>query len=445
MVPAAVGSGPQAIPEAAISHADLQIALPNSFVTRSFSLRPLHPAPSNIVSEPAGAVALETAEGFVTTAKQAQSVSSLIASSGSTLSEAEASAADKGAPPPVVMRAEGGIQLETPAPNPAPTQTLAGNQNPALTAAPSQVPSQTLANGQSEIPMQPQPVNRGVDVLPASMGSDGLNPLPVAASAAVSLSGQHSDAPLIAGNPDSASGGKNSAAVTLRSAREANNIDSVQPVHHLVEVQPSGAALDASAIAREPDGARGAVSRAGELAAGSAAATTGADSRETFAALDAEGATGKPAWIHAGAQRAEAGFQDPALGWVSVRADSSGGGVHAELVAGSSDAAQALGSHMAGLNAYLAEHHTPVETLTLTSPEGGWSGLGSDKGAGQQMQQGTGQETAQGVDASSPSGPYPDSSIQSPAASSELPAFFGGLGGSAQAASSGGIHISVMA
>ncbi|MGB9407413.1 MAG: hypothetical protein WCA89_07745 [Terracidiphilus sp.] len=476
LAPAAVGSVPQAMPvaasassaarsmdavapqsvPAALSQVDLQIASPNSFVSPSFSLRPQYPAPENKVSEPAGAIALETAEGFETSAKQgqAQSVASLSAPSGPTLSEAGASAAGEGAPQPVAMRAEGGNPLETPAPNPALTQTLAGYQNPALATAPSQVPalqpatsqapSQTLAHGQSEIPMQPG--NRGVDVLPASMGNDGLNPLPAAASAAVSQSGLHSEVPLIAGNPGSASGGKN---VTLRSAHEAGSIDFIQPVRHLVEGQPSGAVVDASAMAHEPAGARGAVSIAGELAAGSAAATTGPDSRETFAALDAEGATGKPAWIHAGAQRAEAGFQDPALGWVSVRADSSGCGVHAELVAGSADAAQALGSHMAGLNAYLAEHHTPVETLTLTSPEGGWSGLGSDKDAGQQMQQGagqqTGQETAQGVDASSPSGPYPDSSIQSPAASSELPAFFAGLGGNAQAASSGGIHISVMA
>jgi len=60
--------------------------------------------------------------------------------------------------------------------------------------------------------------------------------------------------------------------------------------------------------------------------------------------------------------------------------------VHASLVPGSADAAQALGGHLAGLNSYLSDHHTPVETLTLAVPESGWSGQGA--GAGQSMGQG---------------------------------------------------------
>jgi hypothetical protein len=144
-------------------------------------------------------------------------------------------------------------------------------------------------------------------------------------------------------------------------------------------------------------------------------------------------------------QRAEAGYQDPALGWVSVRADLSGGVVHAQLVPGSADAAQALGSHLTGLNAYLDEHHTPVETLTLTAPEGGWSGLGSGQGTGEGMQQGAGQQTAQGADASTQSGQYSEPVIQPPAASAELPAFFGDMNGSTQPTNLDGYHISVMA
>jgi hypothetical protein len=209
--------------------------------------------------------------------------------------------------------------------------------------------------------------------------------------------------------------------------------------------QSSGPAVDASAMTRASANAGGVVSPAGELAGASSGAATRPDSRETFATLDTAGASETPAWIHAGAQRAEAGYQDPALGWVGVRADTSGGVVHAQLVPGSADAAQVLGGHLSGLNTYLAEHHTPVETLTLTTPEGGWSGLGSGRGAGEGMQQGAGQETAQGADVSSPSGPHADSLNQSPAASLELPAFFGDMDGSAQAASQGGYHISVMA
>jgi hypothetical protein len=114
-------------------------------------------------------------------------------------------------------------------------------------------------------------------------------------------------------------------------------------------------------------------------------------------------------------------------------------------VPGSADAAQALDGHLAGLNAYLAEHHTPVETLTLTTPESGWSGMGSGQSAGEGMQQGAGQQSAQGADASTLSGQSTESAIQPPAASAELPAFFGDMNGNTQPASLDGYHISVMA
>jgi hypothetical protein len=239
------------------------------------------------------------------------------------------------------------------------------------------------------------------------------------------------------GKTGTASGGKSSE--ILRSAHGAGNFDSVQQVSHQAQGQASGASVDASAMARDLGGAHGAVS----TAEASTVTTSGPDSREAFATLDAEGATGKPTWIHAGAQRAEAGFQDPALGWVGVRADTSGGGVHAELVPGSADALQALGGHLAGLNAYLAEHHTPVETLTLTAPESGWAGLGSDKGAGEGMQQGAGQQNAQGADTGFQSNPSQAAIL--PAADSRLSALPGALDGSAPAARPGGVHISVMA
>ena len=116
--------------------------------------------------------------------------------------------------------------------------------------------------------------------------------------------------------------------------------------------------------------------------AGAAAGTT---AQETFSALDARTGVGTPGWIHAGGHTAEAGFQDPALGWVGVRADMSGGNIHAALLPGSEDAAQTLSGHLAGLNAYLAEQHTPVETLTLAATGGG----GIEANAGQSMQQGT--------------------------------------------------------
>jgi len=124
-------------------------------------------------------------------------------------------------------------------------------------------------------------------------------------------------------------------------------------------------------------------------------------SKDAFAALDGAVPGAAPAWVHAGATRAEAGFEDPALGWVGVRAELGNGGVHASLVPGSTDAELELGSHLAGLNAYLAEHHAGVSAVTLSSTENRSPDAGSGQaGAGHQefgqpAQQGSGdrQET----------------------------------------------------
>jgi hypothetical protein len=163
-------------------------------------------------------------------------------------------------------------------------------------------------------------------------------------------------------------------------------------------VQSGGLAVPGGALGQLVDGATGVrqqaeLLKAAEQEVGSKPAAADSRSAETFAALDAQGAPGRPAWIHTGAQQAEAGFQDPALGWVGVRADASGGGIHAQLVAGSADAAQALSGEMAGLSSFLAEHHTPVETLTLSS-SGGMGGT-SNQDAGGGMQQGAGDQAGQ--------------------------------------------------
>jgi hypothetical protein len=319
-------------------------------------------------------------------------------------------------------------------------QPLTLSSNPVQTLVPVQDSTQTIAASQTELPMQPG--KQQMETLPAITESVALNSLPVADAAAASPSVPLQAAPVIESKSGTSSGGKAATPGTVRPARGAGNSDAAQPGKSVLTGQSTALAVDASAVTRELDGARGTSSTAGESAGGKTAAATGPDTRETFATLDAQGAPGSPVWIHAGGQRAEAGFQDPALGWVGVRADASGGGVHAELVAGSADAAQALGSQMAGLNAYLAEHHTPVETLTLSAPADGGTGMGSGQTAGQNMQQQTGQETAQGGDAGFPSSPSPDRTMLSAAASAARSA---GLDGSAQAAQWVGGHISVMA
>jgi flagellar hook-length control protein FliK len=107
--------------------------------------------------------------------------------------------------------------------------------------------------------------------------------------------------------------------------------------------------------------------------------------QDTFAALDQQTSWSVPTWTHAAGQHAEAGFRDPELGWVGVRADLSASGVHATVVPSSADAAQALGSHLAGLNSHLAEQHAAIATLSMASP--GESGAGG--GIAQHTQQGT--------------------------------------------------------
>jgi hypothetical protein len=180
-----------------------------------------------------------------------------------------------------------------------------------------------------------------------------------------------------------------------RSAHEASDAALGSLQSHAPQVQPAGAAGDSSAFARDAAAGHGAANTLPSGSAGSAGAAPA--SRETFAALDADAAHGA-SWLHAGAHSAEAGFEDPALGWVSVRADMAAGVVHAAVVPGTAEAAQALGSHMVGLNSYLSEQRAPVHTLTLSAPGGdAASNQGTGQGSGQDSayRDGSGQQPAQ--------------------------------------------------
>jgi hypothetical protein len=96
--------------------------------------------------------------------------------------------------------------------------------------------------------------------------------------------------------------------------------------------------------------------------------TAGFSVHDTFAALDSGAMKEMATWTSGATQHAEAGFQDPELGWVSVRASASGGAVHATVVPGSEAASQALSGHMEGLNEYMAAHHSQVESVTMAAP-----------------------------------------------------------------------------
>ena len=118
---------------------------------------------------------------------------------------------------------------------------------------------------------------------------------------------------------------------------------------------------------------------------------------------------GTPAWTHAGGQHAEAGFRDPDLGWVGVRADLNTGGIRATLVPSSAEASQTLSGHLAGLSSHLVEQQTTVASLSMASP----GESGADSGMGQHMQQGA-EGNAQGSTSEEPQAtPQRDSPLES--------------------------------
>jgi hypothetical protein len=88
--------------------------------------------------------------------------------------------------------------------------------------------------------------------------------------------------------------------------------------------------------------------------------------QDPFSTLDAH-TLPSATWLQTGTHHAEAGFLDPALGWVGVRAQANGNALHATILPGSGEAAQALGAHLSALNSFVAEHHGSSSTVTLDS------------------------------------------------------------------------------
>ncbi|WP_157439691.1 hypothetical protein [Terracidiphilus gabretensis] len=159
-----------------------------------------------------------------------------------------------------------------------------------------------------------------------------------------------------------------------------------------------------TALARDAAGMSGQSTERGSTTTGTAqtqqSTLTSPTPRDTFAALDAD--PGQPAttWTHTSPRQVEAGYQDPALGWVSVRADLTAGGLHASVVPNSPEAAQALGNHLAGLNAYLAEYHGSSITASVAAPEDRsmqQSGSGSEGQPGAHQQNESSQSSTQQV------------------------------------------------
>jgi len=260
-------------------------------------------------------------------------------------------------------------------------------------------------------------------------------------SAMSAETGQSANALYSGGKSGLAREAKSYVQTATRVAHGSNSVDAFQFGSREVVAQSAGTALDAAALTRDPSGAHGAMNTAHGIAVSTTNYAAASTAHETFAALDAETTAGTTTWIHAGAQRAEVGFQDPSLGWVGVRAELGGGGVHAALVPGSADAAQTLGGHLAGLNSYLDEQHTPVATLTMAA----LADHGSESGVGQGTQQQAGQNNGQGANSESQTNTCSSPPVTSAVASVEISAETGRQETGNQISGLGGRYVSVMA
>jgi len=304
-------------------------------------------------------------------------------------------------------------------------------------APPAHAPMRAASESQlaTLLPVNNSTQSAATETLAATAGGEGAQPSGMVADTAKSPSSSSLAATSSGKKPGPANAGHTSDQSIARIAQQTDAAGTAQRGDLAVAGQSGVSAQNATDPMRDAAYGHGGLVSAGNSAGETAAASgNGSTLRETFSALDAGSTASTPTWIHAGAQRAEAGFQDPALGWIGVRADSSGGSVHAALVAGSADAAQTLSGHLAGLNAYLADQHTAVEAVTVAASEDRSASYSMDQG----MNQGAGQDGGRGQlpvpQASVPANPSTLSTVS--AARTEA---------STLSSSPGGSHISVIA
>jgi hypothetical protein len=225
---------------------------------------------------------------------------------------------------------------------------------------------------------------------PAADAGPGANP--IADPNALSAAGPDSDlgslsaASAGAAKPGAAGDKSPQAEAAARAVHSAGSAEPVASAAQVVPLSPVAALTETSALAHSP-GAHA------QPAAGLPASTPVSPAApNTFAALDAHSGPAAASWTRTGAQSVEAGYNDPSLGWVGVRADLGAAGVHAAVVPGSAEAAQALAGQMPGLHSYLSEQRVGVGSLTLATPEGSGAGAGLSQG-----RHGPGQEPNQGL------------------------------------------------
>lgn len=319
--------------------------------------------------------------------------------------------------------------------------TDAGEDNPTISQSESPAPS-TLLAGQSATAEVSATIHR--PAFGAAAGAN-LNVTTSTQTAAAQFSPTSAAAEVHGPNH----GERSLAPPMSQSVRRSQAGQTAPQAVREVVLEAPEAAPGTSAPSRPPNGMRGLMeagsARANPPATDSAGLATRTGAQQIWAALDAGTGVGESGWTHAGVQHAEAGFQDPSLGWVGVRADLSGGSVHAVLLPGSADAAQALSAHLPGLSTYLSEEHARVSTLTIAEAETAAGESRDAAGTGQSPQQNANREAGQGGARE----PQPGSQVNPPAASgvairgvqaaSKSPDMFFPVGASR------GTHISVMA
>ncbi len=228
---------------------------------------------------------------------------------------------------------------------------------------------------------------------------------------------------------------------TPRTAHRNSAGETVSGATPVAAVQPGIIEAAASSQLRNsgaPDISAAQASGHQQTAPATSAAVTAQD---TFSMLDSGTSPGAPSLTHAGSQHAEAGFRDPALGWVGVRADLNGDGIHATLVPSSAEAVQALNGHLAGLSSHLAEQQSPIASLTMASP----SESGTENGMGQRMQQGAEGNPQGNAPDESPAGSQLSASLAMSSAIPGAPAQPGTRDPVTYSGELRGTHISVMA
>ena len=165
---------------------------------------------------------------------------------------------------------------------------------------------------------------------------------------------------------------------------------------------------------------------------------------ETFTAIDGQAHGPTSQWTLSGSHRAEAGFQDPSLGWISVRAQAGAGGIHAVVVPASDAAAQILNTHLAGLNVHMTPHYEHLNPVTLASPAAGLSNRDAGEHSAQHDDRGSNQREAQQTQEHSHS---PRTGVGQNVSSSAVRAEMEGveLSGITIGSNSGELHVSVIA